>query len=186
MTVICPNCGGEIAVPKKKTKSIKCPHCDMAGLDFGLDYFDEEDNPKKFSLMNFASEHPKTTKATIAAALMAGRAIRWWMKNKDLFTEEPTTEYAITPNSVGSDFPEENVPAMDSLQNSNPLDLLPIDSEEAREKMLHYNLKKRRLPENQRASVAKREEANRLGIDIGDKYTLVDPYDRPYRKKQEA
>lgn len=49
-TVICPNCGHEISVPKKKVSSIKCPKCNMDGLELGLDYFDENDKPKKIFL----------------------------------------------------------------------------------------------------------------------------------------
>ena len=33
MTVTCPNCGSEIPIPNRKKKSIKCPYCDMGGLE---------------------------------------------------------------------------------------------------------------------------------------------------------
>lgn len=56
-TVICPNCGHEISVPKKKVSSIKCPKCNMDGLELGLDYFDENDEPRK----SFFKRHPKAT-----------------------------------------------------------------------------------------------------------------------------
>lgn len=35
-TVICPNCGHEFSVPKKKVSSIKCPKCNMDGLELVL------------------------------------------------------------------------------------------------------------------------------------------------------
>ena len=72
---------------------------------------------------------------------------------------------------------------IEEAETSAGSDLLPIDSEEAQKRLLHYDLQKRHLPVNQRASEAKRKEANDLGIDIGNEYTIVDSYDRPYRKK---
>ena len=55
MTVTCPNCGSEIPVPNRKKKSIQCPYCDMGGLEFDLDYFDEESNQP---VLNFSIHVP--------------------------------------------------------------------------------------------------------------------------------
>lgn len=179
MTVTCPNCGNEITAPKRKKKSIKCPYCDMGGLELGLDYFDENGNPK----LSFSEKHPTLTKAGYLTLAAAGGVFLWWMRNKDRPIEE------IDPMSFTSleNTPEKIIDSpIEEAETSTGSDLLPIDSEEAQKRLLHYDLQKRHLPVNQRASEAKRKEANDLGIDIGNEYTIVDSYDRPYRKKQEA
>lgn len=171
-TVICPNCGHEISVPKKKVSSIKCPKCNMDGLELGLDYFDENDEPRK----SFFKRHPKATAAALFAGWLAGKGILWWLNNKNELLSGPVQ---------GADSSDE-LPAgasCETVTEGTSLELIPIDSEEAAQRLVHYNLNKRKLPENQRASAAKREEANALGIDIGNEYTIVDPYDRPNRKK---
>ena len=172
-TVICPNCGNEISVPKRKASSIKCPHCNMDGLELGLDYFDENDNPRK----SFLKRHSKeTAAAALFIAGLAGKAFLWWLDNRDNLQSVPVLE----SNSSDETFAESS---NEALTESTTSQLIPIDSEEAAQRLVHYNLNKRRLPENQRASAAKREEASALGIDIGNEYTIVDPYDRPNRKK---
>lgn len=100
MTVICPNCGNEITAPKHKKKSIKCPYCDMGGLELGLDYFDEEDNPKLSSWESFSAEHPKIAKglkATGALAILglaAGSVIKSSLDN--LVEETPADDSQST------------------------------------------------------------------------------------------
>jgi len=171
-TVICPNCGHEFSVPKKKVSSIKCPKCNMDGLELGLDYFDENDEPRK----SFFKRHPKATAAALFAGWLAGKGILWWLNNKNELLSGPVQ---------GADSSDE-LPAeasCETVTEGTSSELIPIDSEEAAQRLVHYNFNKRRLPENQRASAAKREEANALGIDIGTEYTIVDPYDRQNRKK---
>lgn len=172
-TVICPNCGHEISVPKKKVSSIKCPKCNMDGLELGLDYFDENDDPKKPFLKRHSKE---TAAAALFIAGLAGKAFLWWLDNRNTMQSVPVSESNSSDNTLAESSNE-------ALAESTTSQLIPIDSEEATQRLIHYNLNKRRLPENQRASAAKREEANALGIDIGNEYTIVDPYDRPNRKK---
>lgn len=171
-TVVCPNCGCNFSVPKKKVSSISCPYCDMARLEFGLDYFDENDNPKE----PFSKRHPELTAAGLLGLGLAGKALLLLLDNKGNILPSPESTADSSTDYQAASIAETDL-------ESKASNLLPIDSEEASERLLHYNLSKRHLPKNQRASAAKREEANLLGIDIGNEYTLVDSYDRPYRKK---
>ena len=149
---------------------VRCNALDRVHI--GLDYFDENDEPRK----SFFKRHPKATAAALFAGWLAGKGILWWLDNKNELLSGPVQ---------GADSSDE-LPAgasCETVTEGTSLELIPIDSEEAAQRLVHYNLNKRRLPENQRASAAKREEANALGIDIGNEYTIVDPYDRQNRKK---
>lgn len=104
-TVICPNCGHEISVPKKKVSSIKCPKCNMDGLELGLDYFDENDEPRK----SFFKRHPKATAAALFAGWLAGKGILWWLNNKNELLSGPVQ---------GADSSDE-LPSRGFLRDSN-------------------------------------------------------------------
>jgi hypothetical protein len=179
MTVICPNCGGEITAPKKKAKTIKCPHCDMAGLEFGLDYFDEEDNPKQ----SFFEKHPKLTKAGYATFAGACTLFVWWLKNKDLFTEEPTTECDSIGDSRTKTFPGEYI-SPDPVQENTPA---PVNPEDYDSVLRKHGLSIRNMRENRFHSPEKEEQANAIGIKLKPNQTLVNEFSQHYRvKKQEA
>ena len=180
MTVICPNCGGEITAPKKKVKSIKCPRCDMAGLDFGLDYFDEGDNPKQ----SFSEKHPKLTQAGCAAFAGACTVFALWAKNKDLFTAEPTTEYTPIADSDSKTFPEENTPA-NPIQTNAQAYVNPDDYESV---LREHGLSFRNLGESRFRSIDKEKQIIALGMKGLDPHiTVVDPFPQHHRvKKQEV
>lgn len=191
MTVTCPNCGSEIPIPNRKKKSIQCPYCDMGGLELDLDYFDEENGQPVTGWKSFEFQHPraaKAVKATGYAAVAAMLAVGGIELAKDKFAEltaSPEVESADTSPipAPSTDSSSDSYSPEETTQENISADLLPIDSKEASDRLLHYDLQKRHLPKNQKASTAKREQANAIGIDIGTEYTLVDPYDRPYRKK---
>lgn len=165
MTVICPNCGGEITAPKKKAKSIKCPHCDMAGLDFGLDYFDEKDNVKQ----PFSEKHPKLTQAGRVAFAGGCAAFVWWMKNRELFVDKPASE--VFTNATSSTTIE---PDIDAVANDFATEPLDPNSNEAKERLGQRKMHLRVLVNGQKASPEKQAEANKMNIDLQGKYTLVD------------
>ena len=170
MTVVCPNCGNEITAPKHKKKSVKCPYCDMGGLELGLDYFDEEDNPRQFSLINFAAEHPKTTRAALIGLVTAARTFAWWMENKELFAEENIPQMPITSTVSAQNTESLAEPTADDTI-SEPLN---PHSEEAKKRLGQRKMHLRILVNGQKASPEKQAEADEMNIDLQGKYTLVD------------
>lgn len=98
MTVTCPNCGSEIAVPRYKKRVIKCSYCNMAGLKFGLDYFDEEDHPRE----SFWTKHKGKIIAGIIAAIIAAicAALAYNKCKKSSTDSKIDTEFHLhsTPN----------------------------------------------------------------------------------------
>ena len=135
----------------------------MAGLDFGLDYFDEEDNPRKFSLTNFIVEHPKTTAMGLLAAY---HGIKWWMENRELFVDDSVTE--ISAASISAE------PVPEVSMNDSVAEHLDPNSEEAKERLGQRKMHLRILVNGQKASPQKQAEANEMNIDLQGKYTLVD------------
>ena len=163
MTVTCPNCGSEIPAPKRKKKSIKCPYCDMGGLELGLDYFDEKDNPKQ----SFSEKHPQIIKVGCLVFTGACIVFDWWMKNKELFVDESAPEMFVSSDS--SAHAVEPVTAIDTNE-----ELLAPDSKEAKERLGQRKMHLRVLVNGQKASPEKQAEANEMNIDLQGKYTLVD------------
>lgn len=179
MTVICPNCGSGIAAPKKKVKTIKCPNCDMAGLDFGLDYFDEEDNPKR----SFSEKHPKLTKAGYVAFAGACTAFVWWMKNKDLFTEESIPEHTPIAGSSSEPLLEDSIPAEQIRTNDSAY----VNPEDYDSILREHGLSIRNLSKNRTHSPEKGKQATALGINLPPHQTIVNPFSQHHRvKKQEV
>ena len=150
MTVTCPNCGGEIPDPKRKKKSIKCPYCDMGGLELGLDYFDEKDNPKQ----SFSEKHPQIIKVGCLVFTGACIVFDWWMKNKELFVDESAPEMFASSDS--SAHAVEPVTAIDT--NEEPL--APA-SKEAKERLGQRKMHLRVLVNGQKASPEKTSRSKR-------------------------
>ncbi len=177
MTVVCPNCGSEITVPKRKKKFIKCPSCDMDGLEFGLDYFDENDDPKLSPWEKFSKEHPKVAKGleTAGALAILGLAVGSAIKSGlDNIVEE-------VPPDNNSILPDENHPVAESVPENTP----PLVNPENYDSVLHkHGLSLRNLGENRFHSPEKEKQATDLGIKLNPHQTIVNPFPRHYRVKK--
>ncbi len=183
MTVVCPNCGNEITAPKRKKKSVKCPYCDMDGLELGLDYFDEEDNPRQFSLINFATEHPKTTRAALIGLATAARTLAWWMENKELFADEVPSESAPIVSTSRNAIPEETTQVVEPAQESTP----PLlDSSDYDSVLRKHNLSFRNLGESRFRSQEKEKQVIALGMKGLDPHiTVVNSFDQHHKVKKQ-
>lgn len=155
MTVTCPNCGSEIPVPNRKKKSIKCHKCDMAGLEFGLEYFDEKDNPKQ----SFSEKHPQIIKVGCLVFTGACIAFDWWMKNRELFIDEPSSDssHPQIPETTSSG---KNIQAPETTTEDQPNDSILYT-----EKIIPTNACIVNLGENRHPSREKRETAAANGFD---------------------
>ena len=174
MTLTCPNCGNDIPIPKRMVKTIKCPFCKDK---FGVEYADEEGNPPKY----FWDKHPEATKAIAVAVPIISKVALWVIQHWDeLFPSKELSEFSdVSCNSIDQPSCEPNPEAI----SEQTTEWISVDSPEGEYKLAHYGLNKRRLPKNHSASPAKKQEAHDLGIDIGNEYTLVDPYNKPYKSK---
>ena len=173
-TVTCPNCGSEIPVPKKKVSSIKCPRCNMDGLELGLDYFDENDEPKK----SFFKRHPKAAVAVLFAGWLAGKGILWWLNNKDELPSSP----ALETDSF-------NEPMTDSITDSETISEKTethMNLDDYDTKVVNHPISIRNLSENQFPSMEKIKQAHDMGITLGVHQTIVNEHpQRHHTKKSE-
>lgn len=176
-TVICPNCGHEISVPKRKVSSIKCQNCDMDGLELGLDYFDETDTPKE----SFLKRHPKVVAAGLFAIGLAGKGLIWWLDHKDEFSSGPVLEVDSYNESLTESMPLETDSDTISEKPEAHMNLDDYDAKIVNHPMVVRNLSEDRFP-----SLEKKKQARDLGIELGLHQTIVDSYpQRHYTKKTE-
>lgn len=175
-TVICPNCGGAISIPKKKASSIKCPTCDMDGLALGLDYFDENDNPKK----SFLERHPKAAAGALFAGWLIGKGLLWWLNNKDELSSSPAPAADSSNEPLAEPYCE-TVTESISEKAETHMNLDAYDT-----KIVDHPMSVRNLSENQFPSLEKQKQARDLGIDLGLHQTIVDSHpQRHHTKKSE-
>lgn len=188
MTVTCPNCGSEISVSNRKKKFVKCPNCDMAGLELGLDYFDEESNQPVTGWKSFEFQHPraaKAVKATGYAAVVAMLAVGGIELAKDKFAEltaspevESANEPLIPESSTDDSLSDSCVP-----EETNSY----ISPDEYDSVLRQHGLSIRNLGENRVHSPEKEKQANNLGMKLPPHQTIVNPFPQHHRvKKQES
>lgn len=172
--VVCPNCGSKISVPKRKVSSIKCPKCNIDGLELGLDYFDENDSPRK----SFLKRHKKEiTAATLFVAWLAGKGLLFWLNNKN----EPSSSPTIASDSSNESLTESSCEAVTESISENAMDISAYDA-----KTIEHPVSIRNLPENRFPSMEKVKQAHDMGIDLGLHQTIVDSYQqRHYTRKTE-
>lgn len=189
MTVVCPNCGSEIPIPNRKKKSIKCPYCDMGGLELDLDYFDEENGQPVTGWKSFEFQHPhaaKAVKATGYAAVAAMLAVGGIELAKDKIAEltaspeaESVDDPPIPESSTDASSSDSYVPKKTNSYIS------PDDYDSVLRK---HGLSIRNLGENRVHSPEKAKQAADLGLPPLDPHqTIVNGFEQHHRvKKQES
>lgn len=149
----------------------------MDGLELGLDYFDENDNPRK----PFLKRHKKEiTAATLFVAWLAGKGLLFWLNNKDELSSSPT----IASDSSNESLTESSCEAVTESISEKVETHMNLDDYDT--KIVNHPMSVRNLSENHFPSLEKQKQARDLGIELGLHQTIVDSYpQRHYTKKTE-